>query len=98
LAKRKKPKKRPPHAACFLRSEGFERGFSKGHPSPYEKRDASLHRPYRADPSKPSGARRGIRGLTPTQNSSLSIVCMFDFYLTDGYREDSPAIGEEDGI
>jgi hypothetical protein len=24
---------------------GFERGFSKGHPSPYEKRDASLHRP-----------------------------------------------------
>jgi hypothetical protein len=34
-----------PDAANFLRSEGFERGFPKGHPSPYEKRDASLHRP-----------------------------------------------------
>ncbi len=27
LAKRKYPKKRPPHAAYLLRSEGFERGF-----------------------------------------------------------------------
>jgi len=45
LAKRKYPKKRPPHAACILRAEGFERGFSQGLPSPCEKRDASLHRP-----------------------------------------------------
>jgi hypothetical protein len=44
-AKEKYPKERPPHAALILRSEGFERGFSKGHPSPCEKRDASLHRP-----------------------------------------------------
>jgi hypothetical protein len=29
----------------ILRSEGFERGFPKGLPSPYVKRDASLHRP-----------------------------------------------------
>jgi len=32
LAKRKYPKKRPPHAAYILRSEGFERGFRKGYP------------------------------------------------------------------
>jgi hypothetical protein len=38
-------KKRHPDAAFILRSEGFDRGFPKGHPSPYEKRDASLHRP-----------------------------------------------------
>ncbi|WP_041364315.1 hypothetical protein [Methylomonas methanica] len=46
MAKRKYPKKTPPHAAFILRAEGFERGFPKGLPSPYEKRDASLHRPY----------------------------------------------------
>ena len=44
LAKRKYPKKKPPHSALILRSEGFERGFSKGHPSPCEKRAASLPR------------------------------------------------------
>ncbi|WP_190303232.1 hypothetical protein [Methylomonas rhizoryzae] len=52
-AKRKYPKKRPPHAAWILRSEGFERGFSKGHLSHCEKRDASLHRPsgqFRSNP------------------------------------------------
>jgi hypothetical protein len=32
LAKRKYPKKRPPHAAFILRAEGFERGFRKGYP------------------------------------------------------------------
>jgi len=45
VAKRKYPKKRPPHAAIVLRAEGFELGFPKGLPSPYVKRDASLHRP-----------------------------------------------------
>jgi hypothetical protein len=44
-------KKRYPDAALILRSEGFERGFPKGRPSPYVKRDASLHRPYRANHS-----------------------------------------------
>jgi len=34
-----------PAAAYFLRSEGFERGCLKGHPSPCRQRDASLHRP-----------------------------------------------------
>jgi len=33
-AKRKYPKKRPPHAALILRAAGFERGFSKGRPAP----------------------------------------------------------------
>jgi hypothetical protein len=32
VAKRKYPKKKPPHAAFILRSEGFERGFRKGYP------------------------------------------------------------------
>jgi hypothetical protein len=45
LSKEKKPKEKTPHAAWILRSEGFERGFSKGHPSPCEKRAASLPRP-----------------------------------------------------
>jgi len=45
LSKEKYPKETTPHAASILRSEGFDRGFSKGHPSPCEKRDASLHRP-----------------------------------------------------
>jgi len=61
-SKEKYPKEKTPHAACILRAEGFERGFPKGHPSPCEKRDASLHRPWRAEPFKTSGARRGIRG------------------------------------
>ncbi|WP_148261992.1 hypothetical protein [Methylomonas methanica] len=44
---------RPPHVAFILRAEGFERGFPKGLPSPYEKRDASLHRPCGLIRSKP---------------------------------------------
>ncbi|MCQ8130438.1 hypothetical protein [Methylomonas rivi] len=46
-------KKRHPDAALILRAEGFERGFPKGLPSPYEKRDASLHRPCGLIRSKP---------------------------------------------
>jgi len=58
-------RKSHPDAAFILRAEGFERGFPKGHPSPCGKRDASLHRPSRADPSKPFGALRGITGENP---------------------------------
>jgi len=58
-------RKGDPDAALTLRAEGFERGFPKGHPSPCGKRDASLHRPSRADPSKASGARCGITGENP---------------------------------
>jgi len=65
--KKRNQKKRHPDAALTLRSEGFERGFPKGLPSPHEKRDASLHRPYRANPFKPSGARRGITGENPSR-------------------------------
>jgi len=43
--KKRNQKKRHPDAAFILRPKGFERGFPKGHPSPYKKRDASLHRP-----------------------------------------------------
>jgi hypothetical protein len=46
LSKEKYPKETTPHAALILRSEGFERDFPKGLPSPCEKRDASLHRPF----------------------------------------------------
>ncbi len=42
---KKVSKEKATHVACFLRTEGFERGFPKGLPSPYVKRDASLHRP-----------------------------------------------------
>jgi hypothetical protein len=45
LAKRKYPKKKPPHAALILRAGTFVRGFSKGHPSPCENRAASLPHP-----------------------------------------------------
>ncbi|OAI12686.1 hypothetical protein A1359_13445 [Methylomonas lenta] len=38
-------RKGDPDAALILRAEGFERGFPKGLPCPYEKRDASLHHP-----------------------------------------------------
>ncbi|OQW79579.1 MAG: hypothetical protein BVN35_01710 [Proteobacteria bacterium ST_bin11] len=65
-------RKGDPDAALILRAEGFERGFPKGHPSPCGKRDTSLHRPSRADPSKSSGARRGIREKTPSRNSKPS--------------------------
>jgi hypothetical protein len=49
-----------PDAALILRSGEFERGCLKGLPSPCMQRDASMRRPYRADPPKLSGARRGI--------------------------------------
>jgi hypothetical protein len=45
LAKRKCPKKKPPRRRFFPALLRFERGFPKGLPSPYVKRDASLHRP-----------------------------------------------------
>ncbi|MCQ8130313.1 hypothetical protein, partial [Methylomonas rivi] len=61
-------RKGDPDAALILRAEGFERGFPKGLPSPRGKRDASLHRPCRAEPLKPFGARRGITGENPTRN------------------------------
>jgi hypothetical protein len=61
-AKRKYPKKKPPHAALILRSSDLSGVFSKGHPSPCEKRAASLPRPCRANPLKASGGRHGIRG------------------------------------
>jgi hypothetical protein len=67
VAKRKYPKKRQPGCRVFPALLGFERGFPKGLPSPCGKRDASLHRPYRAIPLKPSGARRGITGEKPSQ-------------------------------
>ena len=38
-------RKGDPDAALTLCAEGFERGFPKGLPSPYVKRDTSLHRP-----------------------------------------------------
>jgi len=43
--KKSTQKKRHTDAALILRSEGFERGFPKGLPSPYVKRAASLPRP-----------------------------------------------------
>jgi len=71
LSKEKYPKKRPPHAAFILRAEGFERGFPKGLPSPYEKRDASLHRPCGLIRSKPPvlGAASG------EENHPASVWC-----------------------
>jgi len=51
-------KKRHPAAACFLRSEGFERGFSKGFPAPRKTRGVHAA-PLRALPFKAFGARRG---------------------------------------
>ncbi|MCQ8130440.1 hypothetical protein [Methylomonas rivi] len=51
--KKRNQKKRHPDAAYILRAEAFERGFPKGLPSPYEKRDASLHRPCGQIRSKP---------------------------------------------
>jgi hypothetical protein len=65
-------KKRHPDAACFLRSSLLvgvaERGFL-----PLRQRGASMRRPYRAFPTKSSGARRGIRGENhpPTKLSML---------------------------
>jgi hypothetical protein len=56
----------------ILRAEAFERGFPKGLPSPHEKRNASLHHPYRAYPFKSSGARRGMTGVDP---SRLNGIC-----------------------
>jgi len=46
LPKRKFPKKTAPHAASILRAVIFVRGFSKGLPSPCEKRAASLPHPF----------------------------------------------------
>ncbi|WP_041363835.1 hypothetical protein [Methylomonas methanica] len=54
-----------PDAALILRTEGFERGFPKGLPSPHEKRDASLHRPCGLIRSNP--AVLGITGENPTE-------------------------------
>jgi len=53
----------------ILRSEGFERGFSKGHPSPCEKRDASLHRPCGLIRSNPPvlGAASGEKTIREMQ-------------------------------
>ena len=51
-------KKRHPAAACFLRSEDFERGFSKGFPAPRKTRGVHAA-PLRALPFKAFGARRG---------------------------------------
>jgi hypothetical protein len=45
LPKESIQRKGNPDAAFILRAEAFERGFPKGHPCPYVKRDASLHRP-----------------------------------------------------
>jgi len=58
--KKSTQKKRHPNAACFLRSEAFERGCRKGLPAPSATR--RIHAaPLRAGPFKSSGARRGIR-------------------------------------
>jgi len=62
LAKRKYPKKRPPRRRLLPALLGFERGCLKGLPSPCMQRAASMRRPYRAIPFKPSGARRGRGG------------------------------------
>ncbi|WFP49122.1 hypothetical protein PL263_13560 [Methylomonas sp. EFPC3] len=71
LVQRKVSKRKDtPDAACILRSEGFERGFRKGCPSP-PKTSGIPAAPLRADPSKPFGARRGKRGKNP---SRLTIV------------------------
>ena len=61
VAKRKYPKKRQPGCRVNPALLGFEQGFPKGHPSPYEKRDASLHRPdglIRSNPPVLGAARR----------------------------------------
>ena len=53
FAKRKYPKKRRPECRVNPALIRFERGFPKGLPSPYVKRDASLHRPcglFRSNP------------------------------------------------
>ncbi|TCV84517.1 MULTISPECIES: hypothetical protein [Methylomonas] len=53
-------RKGDPDAALILRSEAFERGCRKGLPAPSA--TCGIHAaPLRADPSKSSGSRRGIR-------------------------------------
>ncbi|MCQ8130345.1 hypothetical protein [Methylomonas rivi] len=53
LSKEKYPKETTPECRVFPALLGFERGFPKGLPSPYEKRDASLHRPCGLNRSNP---------------------------------------------
>ena len=53
LSKEKYPKEMTPECRVNPALLRFERGFPKGLPSPYVKRDASLHRPCGQFPSNP---------------------------------------------
>ncbi|TCV85660.1 hypothetical protein EDE11_105222 [Methylomonas methanica] len=63
LAKRKYPKKRPPHRRLLPALLGFERGCLKGLPSPCMQRAASMRRPltgYSVQTLRCSARQRGL--------------------------------------
>ena len=61
VAKEKYPKERPPGCRLYPARRNFRQESAEGSSLPLCRRASSMKRPFRVEPAKSSGARRGKR-------------------------------------